>query len=83
MLVSYEFLLAVRDCCVTTQEPPHAPETLLMAREGTYFIILDQWANLSWFARERDAQMALRELREEVRTFGHRQTRKNRVSPTR
>ena len=83
MIVSYEFMVAVRDCHVTTGEPPFTPETLLMARHGTYFIVLDMWANLSWFARERDAQMALRELREEVRTFGHRQTRKNRVSPTR
>ena len=65
------------------QEPPHAPETLLMAREGTYFITLDKWANLSWFARERGAQMASRELYEEVRTLGYRQTRRNRVSPTR
>ena len=48
------------------QEPPHTPETLLMAREGTYFITLDKWANLSWFARERGVQMALRELYEEV-----------------
>ena len=65
------------------QEPPHTPETLLMAREGTFFIILDQVANLSWFARERGVQMALRELREEVRTLGYRQARRNRVSPTR
>ena len=54
-----------------------------MAREGTYFIILDQVANLSWFARERGVQMALRELYEEVRTLGYRQTWRNRVSPTR
>ena len=54
-----------------------------MAREGTYFIILDKWANMSWFARERGVQMALRELYEEVRTLGYRQTRRNRVSPTR
>ena len=65
------------------QEPPHTPETPLMAREGTYFITLDKWANLSWFARERGVQMALRELYEEVRTLGYRQTRRNRVSPTR
>ena len=65
------------------QEPPHTPETLLMAREGTYFITLDKWANLPRFARERGVQMALRELREEVRTLGYRQTRRNRVSPTR
>ena len=65
------------------QEPPHAPEALLMAREGTYFIILDKWANMSWFARERGVQMALRELYEEVRTLGYRQTWRNRVSPTR
>ena len=54
-----------------------------MAREGTYFIILDKWANLSWFAREGGVQMALRELYEEVRTLGYRQTWRNRVSPTR
>ena len=54
-----------------------------MAREGTYFITLDKWANLSWLARERGVQMALRELYEEVRTLGYRQTRRNRVSPTR
>ena len=65
------------------QEPPHTPEAPLMAREGTYFITLDKWANLSWFARERGVQMALRELYEEVRTLGYRQTRRNRVSPTR
>ena len=65
------------------QEPPHTPETLLMAREGTHFITLDKWANLSWFARERGVQMALRELYEEVRTLGYRQTWRNRVSPAR
>ena len=83
MLVDFEFMLAVRDCYVTTEEPPHTPETLVMARSGEYMVILDQWANLSWFAREADAQRALRKLREEVRTVGYRQTRDAGVPTTR
>ena len=39
---------------------------------------------LPWSLRpEGGVQMALREVREEVRTLGYRQTRRNRVSPTR
>jgi hypothetical protein len=70
MIVSYEFVVAVRDCYVTTEEPPFTPETLLMARHGTYWIVLDPWSNLAWFVREADAQGCMRKLREEVRSVG-------------
>ena len=71
MIVSYEFMVAVRDCHATTEEPPFTPETLLMARHGTYFIVLDMWANLSWFVREGDAQGQWRKLREQVWKYGN------------